>query len=188
VSVPTYTRRALAFGAFGLTAAVAGGALRARDLEPARRLELLNVHSGERASVEFGADDSAPGSSGLTPQSLAQLRHVLRDYRSGQEHEMDVRLFVLLRDLANAAGVAPKYEVISGYRSAATNAKLRADGHAVAEHSLHMEGRAIDVRLESYSLERLRDLALAARRGGVGYYPRSDFVHIDTGRVRSWGE
>ena len=93
-----------------------------------------------------------------------------------------------MTDLARECGVPAKYEVISGYRSPATNAKLRAAGHAVAEKSQHMEGHAMDVRLKGCSLTKLRDLALAAGRGGVGFYPRSNFVHIDTGRVRSWEE
>ncbi len=101
---------------------------------------------------------------------------------------MDFGLFMQLTDLARQCGVPAKYEVISGYRSPGTNAKLRAAGHAVAERSQHMEGHAIDVRLEGCPLARFRDLALAAKRGGVGFYPRSNFVHIDTGRVRSWQE
>jgi len=101
---------------------------------------------------------------------------------------MDPELYVILCDLAREAGYEPRYEVISGYRSPATNQQLRAAGHAVAEHSQHMQGRAMDVRLKGCPLSRLRDVALAARRGGVGYYPRSDFVHIDTGRVRFWQE
>jgi uncharacterized protein YcbK (DUF882 family) len=84
--------------------------------------------------------------------------------------------------------VPARYEVISGYRSPATNARLHAAGHCVAEHSQHMEGRALDVRLKDCPLSRLYELALAAQRGGVGYYPRSNFVHIDTGRVRTWRE
>jgi uncharacterized protein YcbK (DUF882 family) len=112
----------------------------------------------------------------------------LRDYRVDEEHDMDFDLFMQLTDLARECGVPAKFAVISGYRSPGTNAKLRAAGHAVAEHSQHMEGHAIDVRLEGCPLARLHELALAAGRGGVGYYPRSNFVHIDTGRVRSWQE
>jgi len=150
---------------------------------PARhRLELKNVHTGETVSVTFGDADS------IGPDALARLRHVLRDYRRDEEHDMDRTLFVMLSELAREAGCEPRYEVISGYRSPATNEHLRAAGHAVAQHSLHMDGRAMDVRLKDCPLSRLRDLALAARRGGVGYYPRSGFVHIDTGRVRSWQE
>lgn len=150
---------------------------------PARhRLELTNVHTGETVNVTFS------DAHGISPDELARLRHVLRDYRRDEEHDMDPALFVMLSELAQEAGFEPKYEVISGYRSPATNEHLRTTGHAVAEHSMHMEGRAMDVRLKGCPLSRLRDLALAARRGGVGYYPRSGFVHIDTGRVRSWQE
>jgi uncharacterized protein YcbK (DUF882 family) len=161
-----------------------GGAWRAcaagTSAEAARHLELTNIHTGEVVSVTFGDERS------IAADALARLQHLLRDYRRNAEHAMDPALYVLLSDLAREAGCEPSYEVISGYRSPATNAQLREAGHAVAEHSQHMAGRAIDVRLKGCPLTRLRDVALAARRGGVGYYPRSDFVHIDTGRVRSW--
>jgi uncharacterized protein YcbK (DUF882 family) len=147
-----------------------------------RQLELHNLHTGEVLNVTFGDDGPT------APQSSAQLRHLLRDYRRNEEHDIDTGLFLQLSDLARAAGCAPVYEIISGYRSPATNSSLRAAGHAVAERSLHMEGRAIDVRLHQCPLARLHELALAAKRGGVGYYPRSNFVHLDTGRVRSWQE
>jgi uncharacterized protein YcbK (DUF882 family) len=117
---------------------------------------------------------------------LAQLQHLLRDYRADEEHPMDAALYGLLVDLAASAGCPARYEVISGYRSPRTNAQLHASGHAVAEHSLHMEGRAIDVRLLGCDLAKLRDVALEAARGGVGFYPSSNFVHVDTGRVRAW--
>jgi uncharacterized protein YcbK (DUF882 family) len=147
-----------------------------------RRLELINLHGGDKVIVAFHDEHD------IAPDALAKLRHVLRDYRRNEEHDMDPRLLMQLTDLARECGVPAKYEVISGYRSPATNTKLRAAGHAVAQHSQHMEGRAIDVRLEDCPLARLYELALAAKRGGVGYYPRSNFVHIDTGRVRSWQE
>ena len=99
---------------------------------------------------------------------------------------MDPALYGLLCDLARAAGYPARYEVISGYRSPRTNQKLHDAGHAVAEHSQHMQGRAIDVRLIGCGLTKLRDVALAAKRGGVGFYPSSNFVHVDTGRVRTW--
>ena len=92
----------------------------------------------------------------------------------------------LLVDLAAASGREARYEVISGYRSQHTNENLRAAGHAVAEHSQHMLGKAVDVRLLGCDLATLRDAALKVGRGGVGYYPGSDFVHVDTGRVRTW--
>jgi uncharacterized protein YcbK (DUF882 family) len=97
-----------------------------------------------------------------------------------------VRLFDLLHELAQAAGVAPRYQIISGYRTPATNAMLAARSGGVSDRSLHMTGKAIDVRADGVPLATLRDLALARRAGGVGYYPRSNFLHFDVGRVRSW--
>ncbi len=145
-----------------------------------RRLELTNLHGGDSVTVTFhDAHD-------ISPPDRAALRHLLRDYRRNEEHEMDAGLFMQLTDLARDCGVPAKYEVISGYRAPSTNGMLRATGHHVAEHSQHMAGHAIDVRLKDCPLARLHELALAARRGGVGYYPRSNFVHVDTGRVRSW--
>jgi uncharacterized protein YcbK (DUF882 family) len=148
----------------------------------ASRLELTNLHTGEVVSVTF--QDARH----IEPADRAKLEHLLRDYRVNEQHEMDAGLYEQLIDLARAAECAARYEVISGYRSPATNAHLHATGHGVAEHSLHMQGHAIDVRLKGCPLSRLHELALAAKRGGVGYYPRSNFVHIDTGRVRSWEE
>jgi uncharacterized protein YcbK (DUF882 family) len=150
--------------------------------EEERRLELTNLHTGEKLTVTFHDQHD------IAPDAVTALRHLLRDYRVNEEHEMDPGLFMQLTDLAREAGLPARYEVISGYRSPATNAKLHAAGHGVAEHSQHMEGRAIDVRLKDCPLARLRELALAAKKGGVGYYPRSNFVHLDTSRVRSWQE
>jgi uncharacterized protein YcbK (DUF882 family) len=147
-----------------------------------RWIELRNIHTNEVVSARFR------DAHGFVPEALTKLQHLLRDYRTGEEHEMDPRLYVQLSELARAAGVPPRYEVISGYRSPATNAMLHATGHKVSERSLHMQGRALDVRLRGCDLAALRDLALAAMRGGVGYYPRSNFIHIDTGRVRKWQE
>jgi len=178
---------ALAFGwvtAVGVAAAAATvlGADSRGHAVPQRQLELTNLHGGDKVAVTFRDEHD------ISAQELAALRHLLRDYRRNEEHDMDFGLFMQLTDLARACGVPAKYEVISGYRSPATNGMLRAAGHNVAERSQHMEGRAIDVRLKDCPLDRLRDLALAAKRGGVGYYPRSNFVHVDTGRVRSWQE
>ena len=165
-----------------LPAGISGAVAATPGAAAERWIELRNIHTNEQVSARF--EDAR----GFVPQALAKLQHLLRDYRNGEEHEIDTGLYVQLSDLARAAGVAPSYEVISGYRSPATNAMLHSSGHAVSEHSLHMQGRAIDVRLRGYNLAALRDLALAAQRGGVGYYPRSNFIHIDTGRVRKWQE
>jgi uncharacterized protein YcbK (DUF882 family) len=117
---------------------------------------------------------------------LGKLDWLLRDHRTGGVLAIDQRLFDLLSDLAETAGVVPRYQIISGYRSPGTNAMLAATTDGVSSRSLHMEGRAIDLRLEGVPIARLRDLALARQAGGVGYYPQSDFVHLDLGRVRSW--
>ena len=145
-----------------------------------RSLELKNLHTGEVLKVTFERE------SGPDPQTLEKLQHLLRDYRANEEHPIDPALYGLLVDLAEATGHAARYELISGYRSPRTNEKLHSEGHAVAEHSQHIEGRAMDVRLIGCELTVLRDAALKAARGGVGYYPSSNFVHIDTGRVRTW--
>jgi uncharacterized protein YcbK (DUF882 family) len=146
----------------------------------ARRLVLLNTHTGELLDTEFGTD------AGYLQAELGRLDWILRDHRTGEVRPLDARLFDLLWSIASLAGVEPRYEVISGYRSPATNAMLAATTDGVSSKSLHMEGKAIDVRLVGVPLERLRNLALLKGAGGVGYYPDSDFVHLDVGRVRSW--
>ena len=154
---------------------------RAADAIPAeRRLHLINTHTGEEFDAPYFADGA------YRQERLGALDWLLRDYRTSEVLAMDSRLFDLLHDIAQAAGREPRYEIISGYRSPATNAMLAATTDGVSSHSLHMEGRAIDVRLIGLPSIALRDLALAMQAGGVGYYPASDFVHLDTGRVRNW--
>jgi uncharacterized protein YcbK (DUF882 family) len=174
-------------GGAGLSLARAASAQDVTEAEaaaaklPERSIELFNTHTAESRRVVYrrGAEYDVA--------ALAQLNHVLRDHRSGDIHEIDVRLFDQLHDLALAAHCEPRYEIISGYRSAESNAKMSArPGSGVAKKSLHMQGRALDVRLKGCSCADLRDLALAAKQGGVGYYQRSDFVHLDTGTFRTW--
>lgn len=117
---------------------------------------------------------------------LEQVNHLLRDFRTGATHPIDPGLLDILFDLRVLANRDEPYQVISGYRSPQTNSALRKSTDGVSEHSLHMEGRAIDVRLRGFPTRELRELALHMQRGGVGFYPRSDFVHLDTGRVRFW--
>ncbi len=179
-----WTRRdcvAAVAAAVGLAGAF-DGAVRAEDAPrpPMCSLELRNLHTGELLKVSFDRD------TGPDPASLAKLQHLLRDYRVDEEHAMDPALYGLLCDLAQAAGYPARYDIISGYRSPGTNKKLHDTGHHVAEHSQHMVGHAIDVRLVGCDLAKFRDIALRAQRGGVGYYPESNFVHVDTGRVRTW--
>ena len=174
------TRRSVLCGACALLAPLAVG--RALAQSASRWIELHNINTRETLKVTFhdGKD--------FLPEAVAKLQHLMRDFRTGEEHQIDTRLYLLLTDLASQAGREPVYDLISGYRSPQTNGKLKAQGHAVAEHSQHMEGRAMDVRLHDVPLDAFRDLALAAKRGGVGYYPRSKWVHVDTGRVRQWSE
>ncbi len=145
-----------------------------------RRLCLENTHTREVVMATYWTAGR------FRPAELGRLDWLLRDHRTGDVVAMDQRLFDLLHQLAANAGVPPRYAVISGYRSPATNAMLVATTRGVSSRSLHMEGRAIDVRLQGIPTARLRDLAIAKRAGGVGYYPASDFLHLDLGRVRQW--
>ena len=145
-----------------------------------RRLMVINTHTGEVVDTVYWTDGR------YQPVELGRLDWLLRDHRTGDMRAIDQRLFDLLNTFAETAGIAPRYQLISGYRSPATNARLASTTDGVSSRSLHMEGRAIDVRLEGLPTAKLRDLALAKQAGGVGYYPQSDFVHLDLGRVRSW--
>jgi uncharacterized protein YcbK (DUF882 family) len=154
---------------------------RADDVPPDRRsLSFVHTHTAETLSTVYFQNGNY-----LAP-SLEHVNHFLRDFRTNEVHSIDPGLLDILFDLQAQAHHAGPFEVISGYRSPQTNAQLRSQSNAVAEHSMHMEGRAIDIRLRGFATVKLRDLAIALHRGGVGYYPASDFVHVDTGRVRVW--
>lgn len=148
--------------------------------EAPRRLAFVHTHTGERLSIVYAENGE------YIPEALAEIDHLLRDFRAHQTHHIDPPLLDQLADLAALTGGKRPYEVICGYRCPATNAMLRRHSHGVAQHSLHMAGRAIDIRLPGVDLKHLHTAALSMRAGGVGYYPRSDFIHIDTGRVRRW--
>lgn len=154
-------------------------ALRA-DAPATRALSFVHTHTAERLAVEYFHAGR------YVPDALAALNHVLRDFRTGDVHDIDPRLFDLLHELVRATGAARPFQIISGYRSPLTNSALRQRSEGVAARSLHMTGQAIDIRIADVPLLKLRDAALMLRRGGVGYYPASNFVHVDTGRVRSW--
>lgn len=176
-------RRFLRLGAQSLLAAsavpVASQAMAApRD---ARALSFDHTHTGERIALVYARGEQ------FVSQALASLNHFLRDHYSGEVGLIDPQLFDLLHRVRQELGVEQAFQVISGYRSAGTNSNLRnTRGGGVARHSLHMEGKAIDVRLPGVTLTALRDAALSLRLGGVGFYPHEQFVHVDTGRVRSW--
>jgi uncharacterized protein YcbK (DUF882 family) len=183
----TWTRRRLlqtslvsAFGCACTGLASAQGEAVSESPGAERLLMLFNTHTRETVRAVYRRGQAYDG------VALDQLRNVLRDHRSGHSHEIDPSLYDQLHELARAAGREPHFEIISGYRSPESNAKMAAASTGVAKKSLHMQGRAIDVRLRGYSCADLRDLALKAQKGGVGYYQRSDFVHLDTGRFRTW--
>ena len=119
-------------------------------------------------------------------EALHEINYLLRDFRTDDVHPIDTALLDQLFALRQTLGINRPFHIISGYRSPATNAQLRRHSHGVAEHSYHMEGRAIDIRLEGISSKTVRNAALALAQGGVGYYPHSNFVHLDTGRFRTW--
>jgi uncharacterized protein YcbK (DUF882 family) len=166
----------------GMGAVLSTAPVRARDAPPAgeRALALLNTHTGESLRATYWAEGEYQAG------ELAALNRLLRDHRSGDIAVMDQRLFDLLHDLQQATGKGGTFQIISGYRSPATNTRLRHEGRGVAENSLHTRGQAIDIRLAGLELRDLHRAALALRRGGVGHYPRSNFIHVDTGRVRAW--
>jgi len=149
------------------------------------RLAIRNVHTNETVDAVFARSGQ------FLAAGLAELNHGLRDWRTGETIGMDRRLLALLVSLRQKLelGGNRKIDLISGYRSPKTNAKLRSAGGkhtGVAHKSQHMLGKATDIVVPGVSLERLRGAALALGGGGVGYYPRDGFVHVDTGRVRHW--
>ncbi len=145
-----------------------------------RVLKLAHLHTAERLEVAYMAGGR------YLPAALAAVSHLLRDFRTGAEHAIDPRLLDLLHALHTSTGSARPFEIISGYRSPGTNAMLRNHSGGVASGSLHMQGQAVDIRLADVPLTALRDAAIDLRRGGVGYYASSNFVHVDTGRIRRW--
>ncbi len=168
----------------GLGAAILGGAAMAAGSSLANnatgRLAFHNLHTGESLTAVY-RDGGA-----LVPDALDAVNHVLRDYRTGEVHPIDPRLLDLLAALSARVDTRSPIQVISGYRSPATNAMLHAHSDGVAKSSLHMKGLAIDIRLADVDLSRLHGAALSMTAGGVGYYPTSDFVHVDVGAVRRW--
>jgi uncharacterized protein YcbK (DUF882 family) len=145
-----------------------------------RVLGFYNIHTGERVRATYWADGSYVAS------ELVAVDRVLRDHRSGETVAIDRRLFDILYDLQMVSESHEDFHVISGYRSPATNAALRRHSSGVARGSLHTVGKAIDIRLPGRDLAELHRTALALRAGGVGYYPRDGFLHLDTGRFRTW--
>lgn len=150
-------------------------------LLPAEKsLSFYNTHTGESLTTTFWAEGV------YIPESLNAINHILRDHRSGTAAQMDVELFDLLHSIRSNLGSREPFHIISGYRSPASNATLRDHSAGVAKKSLHMEGKAIDLNIPGANLADIRKVAMNLKQGGVGYYPASDFVHVDVGRVRYW--
>jgi uncharacterized protein YcbK (DUF882 family) len=144
-------------------------------------LSFTHLHTGETLTVGWRVGEVG------VPEAMRRVDHLLRDFRTGDVHRIDPVLLDQLQRVAALTGTRAPFQVISGYRSGRTNEQLRQrGGGGVARTSLHLQGRAIDVRLADVPLAALRDAALELRAGGVGYYPGERFVHLDTGRVRAW--
>jgi uncharacterized protein YcbK (DUF882 family) len=154
--------------------------VRARAQGVVRRLEFENIHTGESLRATYWE------SGRYLPDSLREIDFILRDFRTGEVHAIDPALLDLLHRISTTLDYRGPLNVISGYRCPATNAMLAAHSTGVAKNSFHLRGMAIDIRLPGRPLEAVRDSALVIGRGGVGYYPDSDFVHVDTGPVRHW--
>ncbi len=150
--------------------------------EPAaeRVLSFFSTHNNERLSLVYRRGDD------YLPEALDKIKHILRDPLNGEERAIDPGLLDFLYDLLQKAGYRGEVHIISGYRSAETNAKLRARTNGIAVASQHLKGRALDFRLPGFDTKKLYDLARSMKRGGTGYYRKSDFIQIDTGSVRSW--
>ncbi len=147
-----------------------------------KALSFYNTHTGETLRTTFWAEGV------YVPEGISEINHILRDHRSGTVAEMDVELFDLLYSIRTRLDSREPFQIISGYRSPASNAKLRGGSASsgVAKKSLHMEGKAIDINLPGRNLADVRKVAMSLGQGGVGYYPKSNFVHVDVGRVRYW--
>lgn len=144
------------------------------------RIAFRNSHTGESFSGVYRVGDK------YLPEAFHRINYVLRDFRTNEVFPMDPRILDIVKVLHDKTGSDNPVEVLSGYRSPKTNNMLRGASSGVAKNSFHMYGQAMDIRLPGYNTKRLRDAALNLKMGGVGYYSRSNFVHVDTGDVRSW--
>jgi len=145
-----------------------------------RRLAFRNTHTGESFSGVYRVGNK------YLPDAMKQINTVMRDFRTNEVHGMDPRVLDILNAVQRMTGRSTPFEIISGYRSPKTNNMLRGKSSGVAKKSLHMQGRAVDLRMEDFDTARLRDLAINLGAGGVGYYRKSNFVHLDSGDIRNW--
>lgn len=176
-----FLRMGLAFGAAALASGIpiseeAWAVMRV----PARAVAMHNMHTGESVRVEYWVKGK------YDPAAVRQIERLMRDHRTGQVHSIDRRLIDVVFQLQKMMGSKGPVNVVSGYRSPETNELLRETSDGVAQNSFHMSGRAVDLCFQDRPLRQLRRAALSLRAGGVGYYPGSGFVHVDTGPLRHW--
>lgn len=168
------------FMATGILSTLPAAVLAKQMNGPHYTLNLKNAHTGEKFQGVYRIGDY------YVPEAFEELSFVLRDFRTGDVHPIDPRLMDAITSVHVRSGSRDNFEIISGYRSPQTNAMLRRTTSGVSKNSYHMKGQAIDLRLPGYSTENLRKIAMDLRAGGVGYYPQSNFIHMDTGDIRSW--
>lgn len=150
------------------------------DAKPVRELNFFNLHTGESLKTAYWADGD------YLSQGLADINYILRDFRNDHVSPIAVPLLDLLHQLRGTLDTSKPFQIISGYRSPKTNSMLRSHSKGVAKNSQHLLGKAIDLRVQGVALNDLRRAAISLHGGGVGYYPSSNFVHVDVGRVRTW--
>ena len=151
------------------------------EKQPSGRLNLYNIHTGEKINISYRNQKGE-----YDTLAIKELNWLLRCHYTDQQHPIDIQTLNFLDRVCARLGCENEIHVISGYRSPTYNNYLRSNGHRVSKHSLHLEGRALDIRIPGTSLATLHRTALSLRVGGVGYYPSADFVHIDSGVFRSW--
>lgn len=184
----------LSLTAGGATASLSGQSIAANELlsravvtpalpeGPDRRLRLINAHTWEKLDVTYWTDGV------YLDSAIEKINILMRDHRANKSRQMDLDLIDYLHSLYNLIGTDERVHVLSGYRTAKTNAALRARSSGVAKYSLHMEGRAVDINIPTVPTKTVREAAISLQSGGVGYYRKSGFVHIDTGAVRYWDQ
>jgi len=173
-------RAVLRLGVAASLSVAAGPALAALGNGRPRALALRNLHTEETVRATYWSDGT------WQPEGLREINYLLRDFRTGDVVDIDPQLLDLMYRLAALIRTEQPFEIISGYRSPATNAELARQSSGVAKNSMHLQGKAVDLRVPDIRLSGLRRAAVSLHGGGVGYYPKSGFIHVDTGRVRYW--
>ncbi len=190
ISQKPFTRRAfigagamLAGGAAAVSAIPASAAMlsqKGAEFEGARRISFRNSHTGEIFSGVYRVGDK------YLPDAFDKINIVMRDFRSNELFPIDPRVIDIIYTVHQMTRQSEPYEILSGYRCPKTNKGLRSNSEGVAKNSLHMTGQAVDLRLPGFDTKQIRNMAISLKAGGVGYYARSNFVHMDSGDVRTW--